>query len=60
MVLFAILDFVLYVHTMLHGGPGPLVLPVAQKLALLLLLAWMLVVAALRPARDVTETPGVS
>ena len=59
MVLFAILDFVLYVHTMLHGGPGPLVLPVAQKLALLLLLAWMLVVAALG-SRDVSETPGVA
>jgi len=65
MVLFAITDFVLYVHTMLHGGPGPLVLPVAQKLALLLLLAWMLVVAAARPARagkpqrDAGETPGV-
>jgi hypothetical protein len=49
MVLFAILDFVLYVHTMLHGGTGPLVLPVAQKLALVLLLAWMLVVAARAP-----------
>jgi len=65
MVLFAITDFVLYVHTMLHGGPGPLVLPAAQKLALLLLLAWMLVVAAARPAaagktaRDAGETPGV-
>jgi hypothetical protein len=58
MVLFAIADFVLYVHTMLHGGPGPMVLPVAQKLALLLLLAWMLVVSALG-SRDVTETPGV-
>lgn len=50
MVLFAIVDFVLYVHTMLHGGPGPLFLPVAQKMALLLLLAWMLVVAARAPA----------
>ncbi len=50
MVLFAIVDFVLYVHIMLHGGPGPLFLPVAQKLALLLLLAWMLVVAARAPA----------
>jgi hypothetical protein len=58
MVAFAIVDFVLYVHTMLHGGPGPLVLPVAQKLALLLLLSWMLVVAAAAP-RDVTETPAV-
>jgi hypothetical protein len=49
MVLFAIADFVLYVHTMLHGGPGPIVLPAAQKVALLLLLAWMLVVAAGAP-----------
>lgn len=62
MVLFAIVDFVLYVHTMLHGGPGPLVLPVAQKLALLLLLGWMLAVAALadRDERDATETSAVS
>ncbi len=50
MVLFAIVDFALYVDTMLHGGPGPLFLPVAQKLALMLLLAWMLVVAARAPA----------
>lgn len=58
MVLFAILDFVLYVHTMLHGGPGPVVLPAAQKVALLLLLAWMLVVGA-ETKSDVTETQPV-
>jgi hypothetical protein len=45
MLVFALLDFVLYARTMIRGGPGPLVLPVAQKLALLLLLAWMIVVA---------------
>ena len=45
MLIFALADFVLYTRTMIHGGPGPLVLPVAQKLALLLLLAWMMVVA---------------
>jgi hypothetical protein len=49
MLLFAIADFVLYVHTMLHGGPGPVILPGAQKIALMLLLAWMLVVAARAP-----------
>jgi hypothetical protein len=42
---FALADFVLYIRTMLYGGPGPLVLPVAQKFALILLLAWMGVVA---------------
>jgi hypothetical protein len=48
---FAILDFVLYAWTMAHGGPGPLVLPAAQKCALLLLLAWMLAIARLGLAR---------
>jgi hypothetical protein len=41
---------------MLYGGPGPLVLPAAQKCALLLLLAWMLAVAARVRSRDATET----
>jgi hypothetical protein len=41
----AVGDFALYVHTLLTGGPGPPVLPAAQKIALLLLLAWMLAVA---------------
>jgi hypothetical protein len=45
MLLFAVADFVLYAHTMLCGGPGPILLPIAQKLALLLLLAWIVVVA---------------
>jgi hypothetical protein len=45
MLAFALVDFALYAWTMVHGGPGPLVLPIAQKLALLLLLAWMVVVA---------------
>jgi hypothetical protein len=45
MLIFALVDFALYVRTMLFGGPGPLVLPVAQKVALILLVAWMLVVA---------------
>jgi hypothetical protein len=39
-------DFALYVRTLLTGGPGPPVIPVVQKVALLLLLAWMLAVAA--------------
>jgi hypothetical protein len=56
MLVFALLDFALYVRTMLRGGPGPMVLPVAQKCALLLLLAWMLAVAARVRARDATET----
>ena len=55
MVTFAIADFILYVHTMLHGGPGPVILPLAQKVALLLLLAWMLVVAACTWLRDAPE-----
>ena len=38
-------DFALYVQTMRAAGPGPTLLPVAQKVALLLLLAWMLTVA---------------
>jgi hypothetical protein len=50
MLLFALLDFALYVRTMTHGGPGPLLLPAAQKLALLLLLAWMSLVARLARA----------
>jgi hypothetical protein len=54
---FAILDFVLYAWTMAHGGPGPLLLPVAQKCALLLLLAWMLVVARLGLARATQPRP---
>ena len=41
----AAVDFALYLRTMLRGGPGPIVLPVAQKVALLLLLGWMVVVA---------------
>lgn len=45
MLVFALADFVLYTRTWMHGGPGPLVLPVAQKLALVLLLAWMVAVA---------------
>lgn len=40
------LDFALYARTMHGGGPGPILLPIAQKIALLLLLAWMGVVAA--------------
>jgi hypothetical protein len=53
---FAILDFVLYAWTMAHGGPGPLVLPAAQKCALLLLLLWMLAVARLGLARATRAT----
>jgi hypothetical protein len=56
MLAFALGDFALYVRTMMVGGPGPLVLPVAQKCALLLLLAWMVAVAARVHRRDATET----
>jgi hypothetical protein len=59
MLAFALVDFALYVRTWLAGGPGPLVLPVAQKCALLLLLAWMVSVAVRVRSRDATETPSV-
>jgi hypothetical protein len=53
-------DFALYVQTFGSGGPGPLALPAVQKVALLLLMAWMGVVAARGHARQavtpVTET----
>ncbi len=42
----AAIDLALYVRTFSAGGPGPLALPALQKVALLLLLAWMGVVAA--------------
>ena len=45
MMAFALADFALYTRTMLYGGPGPILLPIAQKLAVLLLLVWMTVVA---------------
>jgi hypothetical protein len=45
MLALALVDFVLYTRTMVYGGPGPILLPLAQKLALLLLLGWMVVVA---------------
>ena len=44
-LLASLLDAVLYARTMIRGGPGPTLLPVAQKVALLLLLAWMTTVA---------------
>jgi hypothetical protein len=46
MLVFALGDFALYVETMLRGGPGPTLLPVAQKVAVLLLLGWMVSVAS--------------
>jgi len=57
MLAFALVDFALYVQTWLAGGPGPLVVPAAQKCALLLFLAWMVAVAARVRSRDATETP---
>jgi hypothetical protein len=60
MLAFALADFVLYVRTWMRGGPGPLALPVTQKIALLLLVAWMLAVALRAPrssSGDATETP---
>jgi hypothetical protein len=45
MLVFAMFDFILYVRTMALGGPGPILLPAAQKVAVVLLLAWMSVVA---------------
>ncbi len=57
---FAGVDFALYVRTFGSGGPGPLALPAVQKVALLLLLAWMGVVATRERRgggmRPVTET----
>jgi hypothetical protein len=47
----ALLDFVLYVRTMALGGPGPLLLPATQKVAVALLLAWMSAVAVRAPPR---------
>lgn len=46
MLAFALVDFALYADTLAHGGPGSTLLPVAQKIALVLLVAWMLLVAA--------------
>ncbi len=43
-------DLVLYTWTYASGGPGPIALPAIQKVALLLLITWMGVVAR--------ETPG--
>lgn len=59
----AVVDFALYVRTMRSGGPGPTLLPVAQKLALILLLAWMLAVAwkaGRRPDRGPPSTRAVT
>jgi hypothetical protein len=59
MLAFALADFLLYVRTLVLGGPGPVVIPVAQKAALLLLMAWMLAVAVRAPrssSGDATET----
>jgi hypothetical protein len=42
----AVVDFALFAHGMVRGGPGSPVVPAVQKVALVLLLAWMLVVAA--------------
>jgi hypothetical protein len=57
MLVFALLDFALYVsHVLRHIDGTPLV-AAAQKVALLLLLAWMAAVA-LR-VRDANETPPV-
>jgi hypothetical protein len=42
-------DFFLYVRTFASGGPGPLALPAVQKVALILLLGWMGLVARGRP-----------
>jgi hypothetical protein len=65
MLVFAVLDFALYVRAMVSGGPGSPLLPVAQKLALLWLLAWMLAVAwkagrgrgRARPRERITSAP---
>jgi hypothetical protein len=56
---FALASFLLYVRTLVLGGPGPVVIPVAQKAALLLLMAWLLAVALRAPrlgSGDATET----
>jgi hypothetical protein len=58
----ALVDFALYTRTMVYGGPGPVLLPIAQKLALLLLLAWMLLAAwrAAQPMLSPTLCPRAS
>jgi hypothetical protein len=54
---FAMLDFLLYARTLSLGalgglgGPGPMLLPAIQKVAVLLLLAWMAAVAVRAPPR---------
>jgi len=45
MLVFALVDFALYVDTMWAGGPGPIALPAIQKVALMSLMAWMAAVA---------------
>jgi hypothetical protein len=56
MLAVAIADFALYVDTILHGGPGSRAIPAAQKVALLLLLAWMTLVAARVRSLGATRT----
>lgn len=45
MLALALVDLALYANTMVHGGPGPMALPAVQKVALVLLVGWMTLVA---------------
>ena len=45
MLVLALVDLALYAGTMVYGGPGPRALPAVQKLALVLLVGWMIAVA---------------
>ena len=51
----SLVDLALYARAALYGGPGSLLVPALQKVALLFLLAWMSAVTA--APRDATETP---
>ncbi|HEY8079541.1 MAG TPA: hypothetical protein VIF62_35670 [Labilithrix sp.] len=46
----ALVDFALYVPQVLSSAPGPIAVAVLERIALGLVLVWMCVVAALRPA----------
>jgi hypothetical protein len=50
-------DFGMYVHTFASGGAGWMAVPAVQKLALMVLLAWMAAVIRERSARSSSRAP---
>jgi hypothetical membrane protein len=52
----SVVDLALYVFQQLAGGPGPMALAVLERVALLLVLAWMCIVAIAVLARRATGT----